>query len=138
MRKIGLITALLLGSCGWAQAQPAAAGPPVIACNKNFQVSQAAVALTQIVGLVSGQGIYVCAIVANAGAATGTVQLEYGTGSNCGTGTQPLTPAFALGINGVLPVVNPYAFAFVPVGNALCLVTTGTGPIQLLLTYGQQ
>jgi hypothetical protein len=116
-------------------------GQPLI-CTKTFQVSQGAVALTRIVTGVSGQVISICGWDVNAGAAAGTWQLESGTGTNCGTGTTVITPAYALGINGVQVDHPTYASISLPqltggVTTDLCLVTTGTGPIQFLLYYGQ-
>jgi len=138
-RLLALAAALLTIHCGSAVAQT---GGQAVICTNTFQVSQGAVALTKIVSGVSGKTINVCGYVGNAGAAAGTFQLQYGTGTNCGTSTTALTPAYSLAINGVL--VDHGA------GNAnislpqliggvltdLCLVTTGTGPVQFLLYYG--
>lgn len=138
MHKLLLSITILIGFVSAALAQPSPVGPPVIACNQNYQVSEGATSLTQIVALKSSTGIYVCGFVINSGAAASTAQLEYGTGTNCGTGTTALTPAFSLPINGSLPIISPYAWGFVPVGDALCLVVTGTGPAQVFVDYGQQ
>lgn len=133
MKKLLALVALLLATP--VAAQPV--GPPNINCNKTFQVSQGAVALTQIVAGVAGQSISFCGWTINAGAAAGTAQLQYGTGSNCGTGTTVLTPAYSLAINGVLNDHVAVAHASLPPANALCLVTTGTGPMQIMIYYGQ-
>jgi hypothetical protein len=126
-----LACALLALACS-ARAQNIGPGP--LYCNASFQVSQGAVALTRIVAAV-GKVISLCGWSVNAGAAAGTAQLEYGTGTNCGTGTIAVTPAYALGINGVL-VDHPGAANFsLPQGADLCLVTTGTGPVQLVVYY---
>lgn len=137
MKKLLLAVALLWAAPAAAQILPS--GPPgVPACNATFQVSQGATALTQIVSAKAGASIYVCGYVFNAGAAAGTAQLEYGTGTNCGTGTTAMTPAFALGVNGVLADRASFGSGLAtPPGNALCLVTTGTGPMQVLIYYGQ-
>jgi len=90
-------------------------------------------ATTQIIPLVGGKAIFVCSatIVMNLinTSATETAQVEYGTGVNCGTGTQPLTGPMleSSNING-----GPLAIAFpspgtlwsVPTGNALCIAVT--------------
>ncbi|MGH6796864.1 MAG: hypothetical protein ACREDI_00575 [Roseiarcus sp.] len=79
---------------------------------------------TQLVALAAGKAIYVTAWDVMAGG-TGAITLEYGTGSNCGTGTTALTGAYPLtaqqGIakgNGLGPVL------IVPAGNALCALTS--------------
>jgi hypothetical protein len=107
------------------------------ACNQTFQVSQAATALTKIV-TSTNRVITICGWAFNAGAAAATAQLEYGTGTNCGTGTTVITPAFSLGINGVLVDHPGLPNIFLPNNNDLCLVTTGTGPMQVLIHYTVQ
>lgn len=138
-RRLALAAALFWALLGSAAAQ--SGGQPVV-CTQTFQVSQGAVALTKIVSGVAGKTITICGYVGNAGAAAGTFQLQYGTGTNCGTSTTALTPAFALGINGVLVdhganlgnITLPQQTGGVI--TDLCLVTTGTGPVQFLLYYG--
>jgi hypothetical protein len=56
---------------------------------------------------------------------TGTVQLEYGTGTTCGTGTTILTGAYSLTAqNGLSAGDGSGWILFVPSNNALCIVTT--------------
>jgi len=92
---------------------------------------------TQLVALVSGKKIYVTAwdVVA---AGTGNITLEYGTGSNCGTGTTVLTGAYNLtaqsGIakgNGLGPVL------VVPASNALCALTSAAVQMSGSVAYTQ-
>lgn len=68
----------------------------------------------------------------------GTITLEYGTGSNCGTGTHALTGPYSFiansGIakgNGLGPVL------FVPAGNALCALTSASVQMSGSLSYSQ-
>lgn len=89
---------------------------------------------TQLVALVAGQTIFPCEISVVIGAST-TVVLEYGTGSNCGTGTTTLS--------GVVPASTYYVgfggtFVNVPVANAVCILSTGTGGINGTFTYVQE
>lgn len=133
MKKLALGLFALLLAFSPARAQNTI-GPLGIGCNKSFQVSQAAVALTRVV-TAAGQTISWCGWVLNAGAAAATAQLQYGTGTNCGTGTTSITPVFSLGINGVLPDHVPVAHFSLPMGADMCLVTTGTGPMQVQLYY---
>jgi hypothetical protein len=88
----------------------------------------------QLVAAVSGEAIYVTDWDAVAGG-TGTFQLEYGTGTNCATGTTALTGAY--------PTVAQFGRAgvghlFIPAGNALCIVTTGAAASQGFVAYVQQ
>jgi hypothetical protein len=130
-----LLAIAILALCSEARAQPV--GPLASFCSKSFQVSAGATALTQFVAAQSGQRIQICGYVINAGAAAGTFQLEYGTGTNCGTGTQALTPAWSLGINGVLSNRGLGVGESTPLGQALCYVITGTGPVGAVVYWDQ-
>ena len=112
-------------------------GPPALYCNKSFVVSALATAITQVVAGLAGQSIHICGYVLNAGAAAATFQLTVGTGANCGTGTVNITPAFSLGVNGVLVDRGPYVWFSSAQGSALCYAVTGTGPMNALVSYGQ-
>lgn len=133
MKRLSVALFLFLASVSAALAQ--ANGPSQIGCNQVFQVSQAATALTKIVTNISGKQISICGWALNAGAATATAQLEYGTGTNCGTGTTAISPVMSLGINGVLVDHIDYSPLSLPRLNDLCLVTTGTGPMQVMIYY---
>lgn len=141
MRKLALSLLALLCLSVAAHAQSIGSQP--IICNKFFQVSQGAVALTKIVSGVAGSSISLCGWAANAGAAAATFSISYGTGTNCGTGTTTIVPVMALGINGVFIDREPNANISVPsinasgVPNDLCLVTTGTGPLSIMIYFAQ-
>ena len=92
---------------------------------------------TQLVAAIAGKAIYVTAwdVIA---AGTGSITLEYGTGSSCGAGTTPLTGAYGLaaqfGIakgNGLGPVL------VVPAGNALCALTSAAVQMSGSVSYTQ-
>jgi hypothetical protein len=92
---------------------------------------------TQLVAAATGKVIYVTAwdVIA---AGSGSITLEYGTGSNCGTGTTALTGAYNLtaqfGIakgNGLGPVL------VVPAGNALCALTSAAAQMSGSVSYTQ-
>src|SRR6516165_3671987 len=129
MRRFGLALALAL-SFVESVAHAQVSGPPsALYCNQSFVVSAGATAMTQVVAPVAGRAIHICGFDVNAGAAAGTFQLSTGTGTNCGTNTVNITPAFSLGINGVLSSRNTTVWFSSPQGNALCYVITGTGPV---------
>lgn len=142
MKKLTLVVGALLALTTSTFAQ--SVGPPSIQCNKIFQVSQGAVALTKVISGAVGQSINLCGWALNAGAAVGTASISYGTGTNCGTGTTTILPVINLAINGVY--VDSAVFGrFAPpsvnssgVANDVCLVTTGTGPTAVVIWYSQQ
>jgi hypothetical protein len=136
---ICLAVALALALAAKAQAQDI--GPPnTVACNKVFQ-GTVPTTLTQVVAALSGPNagaaIYICGYAFNAGSAAGTAELETGTGTNCATGTTALTPAWALGVNGVFINRGSYAGEITPGGSALCWISTGTGPVVGTIYFSQ-
>lgn len=139
MKKLLLALLLALASAVPAASQPVGG----ITCNKFFAVSQGATVLTKIISGVAGQNISVCGFVYNSGAATSTVGLSYGTGTNCGTGTTVWLPVVSLPINGLVVDRTDIASMAVPTVNGsgvpidLCLVTTGTGPAVVIVHYAQ-
>ena len=141
MKKLLLALLLALASAVPAASQPGSAQPVI--CNKFFAVSQGATALTKIISGVLGQNISICGIVYNSGAATSTIGLSYGTGTNCGTGGTTFLPVISMPINGLLADRGDFASMAVPAVNAsgvaidLCLVTTGTGPAVVIIHYAQ-
>src|SRR3974390_1833068 len=97
-RALVLALVLLLGTRALAQS----IGPGPAYCAKSFFLSAGATAMTQQVAPIAGMRVVVCGYVLNAGAAASTFLLSYGTGTNCGTGTNALTPTFSLPINCVI------------------------------------
>lgn len=134
MKRFFIACAILLGLTAPTGAQ--SVGGQQIVCDSVFQVSQGAVALTEIVAAEEGKQISLCGWAFNTGVAEAAVQLQYGTGTDCGTGTTPITPAVALEINGDYVDHIPYAFFSLPRDNNLCLVTTGAGSSQVMVYYG--
>ena len=92
---------------------------------------------TQLVALSSGKAISIThwdVVVA----AADNVTLEYGTGTNCGTGTTALTGAYNFGANGgraggtgLGPIL------FVPAGDALCILTSAAAQASGVVSYTQ-
>ena len=92
---------------------------------------------TQLVALSSGKAIYVSAwdVVV---AAADNVTLEYGTGTNCGTGTTALTGAYNLSPNGGIAKGDGVApVLFVPASNALCILTSAAVQASGSVSYAQ-
>jgi hypothetical protein len=90
---------------------------------------------TQIVGLTSAKKIFIAAwdVVA---AGTGTIKLVYGTGTDCGTGTTDLTPAYSFVANaGIAKGMGFGVIYTVPASNALCVTTSAAVGMQGTVSY---
>jgi hypothetical protein len=139
---LGILCGLLGLSSIWTLPTEAQVGPPnQILCNKGIINTANPVALTQIVAGVPGQAIAVCGwhATTTVTATNSTFQLEYGTGTNCGTNTTSLTPA--INVASTAPSADHVDFAHLglPAGASLCLITAGTTPnIELLVYVSQQ
>jgi hypothetical protein len=83
---------------------------------------------TQLVAGVAGLQIYGWSLVLNGTVAASTFQLEYGTGTTCGTGTTTLGGAWTFTADGFV-APNWQVPLIIPPGNSLCAVTTGTSPV---------
>ena len=93
--------------------------------------------VTQLVALSSGKAIYVLnwSVIA---AGTDNVTWEYGTGSNCGTGTTAISGAYPLAANGGIVAGNGAGTVlFVPASNALCVSTSAAVQLSGSLSYYQ-
>ena len=131
MKLLAFLAALLLPALARAQVGPVY---PPIQCNAAAQYSSSVAGTTQLVPLATGKAIYICGYDISA-AAGSTLQLVYGTGSNCGTGTANVTPAFTpTNTNDSSPF---FRGLLVPLSNALCLTQTGAVAVQALVFYGQ-
>lgn len=97
-------------------------------------------ALTQIIALSAGKQIFICnATLTSVSGTTPNYGLEYGTATNCGTGTTVIVGApsatFAAGTVVNFPG-NPW---IVPASNALCYKNGGTTPVlNYAVTFVQQ
>jgi len=109
----------------------------IVQAGASVAINISSATTTQLVAAVSGKAIYVTAwdVIA---AGAGSITLEYGSGSNCGTGTTPLTGAYSLvaqsGIakgNGLGPVL------VTPAGSALCALTSAAVQMSGSLSYTQ-
>lgn len=100
-------------------------------------ISTAAAATIQLVPAIAGDLIYVNEYDLLSAGST-NVTFEYGTGTNCGTGTVALTGALPMlaGTNifreaGIQPVL------IVPFNNALCIVNSAAVQISGALSFSQ-
>jgi hypothetical protein len=117
-----LALALLLAAPSPASAQGA------IPCNQwTLVTATGVVLLTQIIPPSPNQRIGICGYAMIASVAAASMQLHYGTGTNCGTGTTDLSVQVFLLSGGVLVNRSDYITERVPVGNAICYDTDRTG-----------
>jgi hypothetical protein len=112
-----------------------------IYCSQNAQYNASTNGLTRIFtsNAASSNKVYICGYVANVGASATNVQLEYGTGTNCGTGTTALTPLFVLPAAGQIKEDSPvWRGLLVPSGNDVCVNSSAGNPVQWIVYYSYQ
>jgi hypothetical protein len=106
---------------------------PCFTSPKSSAVVNAGAATVQLVPLAAGKAVYVCGGTV---VPTGTVALEYGTGTLCATGLTALTGTM-VPTSGSIVTLNGEGTRFVaPAGTALCLVSGTTA--QGVVSYVQQ
>lgn len=122
--------------------------PAVTKLSKPVSVTSATT--TQLVAISGSTSIYVCGFSLSMPpsiTSAATFAFEYGTGSNCGTGTTTLTGTIG-NQNGALAAGPPVPYTgggsigtefSTPSAQALCVVTTGTNlDLQGYVTYVQR
>ena len=98
--------------------------------------------LTQCQALATGVTYYITDIVVQTTTTTaGSYAIQYGTGTNCGSGTGALFPSYATASRFLAPIstaptadialTTPLAAV---VGNAICVIGTGTNTINIQLS----
>lgn len=87
------------------------------------------------------QSLYVCSWQILHPGGTGTMALEYGTGTACATGATLLRAAFAYNTAAGTPTIDQMTGGdskiVVPAGNGLCALSTGTITQVVTVTYVQ-
>ena len=130
-----LAASLFFPSVGHAQVRPY--GAP-IACNQAAYYDASTNGATQLVAGVTGKIIYICGYTLF-GAGTANVSLTEGTGTNCGTGTITISPAFRLVTQ--IGVTDPSDYwrglNTRIAGDALCINTSAGVAIQAIVYYSQ-
>lgn len=140
-RRLLPFVALLLALCWVAppsKAQPTVVGPGnAILCNKIVSFTGSA-ALAQIVAAQSGQVINICGFLVTNTAASGTFNLEVGTGTNCGSNTVSITGALSVGSTAVAAQPTFATFTAIPIsGTAQALCQNATATITGIVWYSQ-
>jgi hypothetical protein len=102
-------------------------------------VTAGAAATTQQIALVANKSIYVCGYQISQVATAGTLQWVFGTGANCVTGTTNLTGAMGVTASQPIAYSGTGLIFRTPIGQALCLTTTGAGGTAAgVVTFIQQ
>lgn len=134
MTKLALVIAALCAS-GGAIAQ-SSAPPPVIQASASNPIAISSATTTQVISALSGAKTYITGFdFISAG--TGTVQFEYGTGTNCSTVAGTLTGAYPMAANFGISKGGIGPELIVPAGNAVCVVTTTGATAQGSIAYAQ-
>jgi hypothetical protein len=109
----------------------------IVQAGASVAINISSTGATQLVPAVSGKTIYVTEWNALA-AGTTNITFEYGTGSNCGTGTQALTGAYAFTAQtGAAPGSGLGPILIVPASNALCATLSAAVQVSGSLSYTQ-
>jgi hypothetical protein len=134
MKRVLIAGVAWLIGCAAAMAQ--ATGP--IYCNRSVLYTSASTGAQQVIAATNNQAIYFCGFTI-VGGATGTTQLSYGTGTNCGTGNSPITPTYSV-VSGTLIADAPANFRglLAPAGSAACINNSVASDAAWILYYAQQ
>jgi hypothetical protein len=131
--------ALLVALWG-APAKAQIAGP--VYCNQMATAVLPLATKTQVVAAIpSGTSqIYVCGYTVTAVAAASTITFQYGTGTNCATGSTAIGPLVSLSNTGVSVAADnspTFRGLIVPDPNALCATAaTAAANITIFYSYG--
>lgn len=109
-------------------------------CGRSAFASPNTATTTQLVPSTTdryaGNEIFICGYTIVNPTTANNVSFVYGTGTNCGTGTTAITPAFTLGIGGILSDTSPiFRGLDVPAGQNLCVTTSSVGPAQVIVYF---
>jgi hypothetical protein len=110
---------------------------PLVQANASVPINISTATTTQLVPASGSARIYVTAWDVVAGG-VGTIKLEYGSGTNCATGTTAMTGAYTLTAYSSIAKGTGLAPVFViPAGDALCAVTGTAAPMNGSVSYTQ-
>jgi hypothetical protein len=134
MKKLGVVFILLLGCVTAALAQ-SPIYPVITTASAVINISSATT--TKLVSGITGQRIYPTAISVDVAGAN-VLTFEYGTGTNCGTGTTAITGPYTLTSGVPLHIGSGSApVLIIPPGNDLCVVTAATAAAGGFVAYAQ-
>jgi hypothetical protein len=115
----------------------------LIGCDKTVVINTAASGTATIIAISGSTAIYVCGweIMSSSASAT-NVNLSYGMGANCGTGTTVMSPLvrFPAGVTGLQGKVTYSPFwsgMNAQPGNGICIVNSADVQIDGIVYYTQ-
>jgi hypothetical protein len=107
-------------------------------CGKSVIYDASTNGATRLV-VSTGTAIFVCGFNFASSSGAVNVSLIYGTGTNCGTGTTKITPAYqwgtVTGISGIADNSSVFRGLEAPPGNDLCINTTAGSAVQAIVYY---
>jgi hypothetical protein len=117
-----------------AQGYNASGAAAPIICTGNNEISGAITsAYVQFIAGIAAEKTYICEISITAyGTAAGTIQLAFGSGTNCATGTTTVGPTIDFVGSATVPTVFTrgtgvgLAMAWINTNKSLCIKNTGT------------
>lgn len=116
------------------------AGQSILACMNNAPATATitTATTTQLIPLVAAKAIHVCSWTVDSNG-TNVANLEYGTGTNCGTGTTPIdVPAVYMVAQFAATFGQSIGQRFAtPSGQALCIVDTQAATFTVSVIYEQ-
>jgi len=113
----------------------------LIQCDSSVLINTASAATAELVSLTSSQVIYICGWeIHTSSASANNVNLAYGTGTNCGTGTTVLSsivrfPAGVTGLQGKVSVTPFFKGMKTAASNALCVTTSAAVQVDGVVYY---
>lgn len=121
----------------WASVALAQSPFPTVVSTNSVAISISTATTTQLVALATGKAIAVTSFNVIA-ADSGSFQLVYGTGSNCGTGTTAVTGNYSLVAQAGLSIGDGVApILILPPGKALCATTSAAVGMAGSISYAQ-
>lgn len=107
-------------------------------CNRSASYDTNSNGATKLVTGTAGRSIYVCGYSIVSGG-TVNVSLVYGTGTNCGTGTTAITPAYNTVVTMALFDNSPFWRGLVaPAAKDLCINASSGVAIQAIVYFSQR
>lgn len=141
MRRLGLVLSLLaalgLGPWAWMPVHAQVGPPNTIQCNKSAGAAPSTATTTSLVSGVAGVSLAICGWHVTSSVATdNSFQFVYGTqGGPCGSPVN-LTPIGLHVINSAPSSDHiESAWASVPAGAQLCVVTSAATALQVVVYY---
>lgn len=109
-------------------------------CDQHAKYDASTSGSTKIVSGVSGRKVYICGLLIQVGATATNVQITEGTGTNCGSGSANITPAYQLPVNGGTGFLSPFwtGMQSAVAADDVCVNASAANAVQADLWYSIQ